>query len=289
MTHCEMIQAEEIQVIVGDSARDGPGGKQYCGLWSLTSKHFPFGAFKNSAAGLITDELRRKGGDIFEQVDESTCVLSREADETYPVDARAVYKVSDPYYVDHTLTFRDRKDTRVPGYGYRESAWCSYMNCPPDPRVRFLSEGQWVAYMSPRHGLQSNIAPAFVPAETLEPFPSENVTRRSFRWSRAPLRFDEPFYYGRLGKMVLIFIFDTPRWLRFYCSPTGGGPSLVLGQFCPAWDFEYVIPPDAYEVDKEFTFRMRLVYKQYVSDDDVLEEFRRTQDELGFEKVGDVT
>ena len=53
MTHCELIQAGEIQAVVGDASRDGFAGQQYCGLWSLTSKHRVFNAFGNSYAGLI--------------------------------------------------------------------------------------------------------------------------------------------------------------------------------------------------------------------------------------------
>ena len=95
----------------------------------------------------------------------------------------------------------------------------------------------------------------------------------------------QPFYYGRLGKMVLLLVFDTPRRLRFYCSPNSGGgsPSLIPGRVCPAWDFEWVIPASEYEVGREYSFRLRLVYKKFVSDDDVLEECRRAQAELGFE------
>jgi len=51
--HCQMIQAGDIQVIVGDASRNGHGGQQYCGVWSLTSRDRLFNAFGNSFAGLI--------------------------------------------------------------------------------------------------------------------------------------------------------------------------------------------------------------------------------------------
>jgi hypothetical protein len=76
--------------------------------------------------------------------------------------------------------------------------------------------------------------------------------------------------------MVLILIFDQPRWLRFFCSPNGGGPSLLPGKSCPAWDFEWVIPAAEYRVGREYRFRVRIVYKRFVSDEDVMEEVRRT-------------
>lgn len=60
MHHCALLQTGEIQAIVGDATRDGVGGPQYCGLWSLTSKHRPFNAFGNSYAVLIPSDIRGK-------------------------------------------------------------------------------------------------------------------------------------------------------------------------------------------------------------------------------------
>ena len=283
MMHCQLLQAGEIQAIVGDASRDGVGGKQYCGLWSLTSKHRQFNAFGNSYAGLLPGELRGKAPTL-EIVDESAAALWRQADDRYPVEARATYQVVPPYYVDHTLSFRDQKDARRAGCDFREVSWCCYTNCPPDPRIHFRSGGEWLRYISPQHGKASNIAPAYVSEDELEIWP-EVEKPRPFHWDRFERRFDQPFYYGRLGDMVLILIFDTPRWLRFFCSPSGGGASLLSGQTCPAWDFEWVIPDSAYQVGQDYGLRVRLVYKQFVSDEDVLEECARAREELNFEPV----
>ena len=104
-----MIQAGEIQGIVGDGSRDGVGGRQYCGLWSLTSKHRQFNAFGNSYAGLLPGELRGKPHAL-RVVDERTVELSRAADQTYPSDCVAAYQVNEPHYIDHSLTIVDRSD-----------------------------------------------------------------------------------------------------------------------------------------------------------------------------------
>ena len=283
MTHCQLIQAGEIQAVVGDASRDGMGGTQYCGLWSLTSNHRQFNAFGNSYAGLLPGELRGKSPAL-ECVDASTCALMRKADDRRPVDVRATYRVVAPYYVDHVLTFCDRKDIRGRGCGFREVSWCCYINCPEDPRIHFLSGGEWMRYISPEHGVGSNIAPGYILEEELEAWPDVQG-RRPFHWDRMDRRFDEPFYYGRLGDMVMILIFDTPRWLRFFCSPSGGGRSLLPGQTCPAWDFEWVVPESSYRVNREYQLRVRLVYKRFVSDEDVVREVRRAQEELAFEGV----
>ncbi len=282
MLHCQMLQAGEIQVIVGDASRDGSGGRQYCGLWSLTSKHRVFNAFGNSYAGLLPGEIRGQAP-VLECVDDTTCALVRKADEHRPVDVRATYQVVEPYYVDHALTFCDRQDVRGAGCMFREVSWCCYMNSPEDPRIHFLSNGEWFRYISPKHGVGSNIAPAYVPDDELEVRPQVDG-ETPFHWDRIQRRFDEPFYYGRLGQMVLILIFDHPRWLRFFCSPTGGGGSLIPGKSCPAWDFEWLIPELTYELNREYNLRTRLVYKRYVSDDDVLEEVQKAQEALGYQK-----
>jgi hypothetical protein len=293
MHHCALLQTGEIQAIVGDATRDGVGGPQYCGLWSLTSKHRPFNAFGNSYAGLIPSDIRGKSPTL-EITGEHRCVLAHRPDDAYPVEARAEYQVRSPYYVDHTLTFTDRKDIRrmawLAGCSYREVAWCSYLNCPEDLHLHFISGGKWVVYMSPEHGTGSNIAPAYVPERELEVWPARIQTKdvpflQPFYRDRIKERFDEPFYYGRLGSMALILVFDDPRRLRFFCSPSGGGISLLPGMTCPAWDFMWVIPESEYRVGKKYRFRLRLIYKPFVSEDDVLDECRNAQAELGFETV----
>jgi len=251
-----------------------------------------FNAFGNSYAGLISGEIRGKSPTL-EIANEKTCVLSRTADEAHPVDVRADYEVTAPYYVDHTLTFVDKQDVRRKGCDFREVSWCCYMNCPQDPRLHFLSGGEWHRYISPSHGVASNIAPSYIPDVGLEDWPIKSDRReqrlddRPFHWDRYDRRFDEPFYFGRLGNMMMLLIFDRPRWLRFFCSPTGGGSSLIPGQACPAWDFEWVIPEPHYQVGREYSFNVRLVYKPFISEDDVLEEYYKSQTELGFERISD--
>jgi len=283
MTHCELMQVGDIQAVVGDASRDGVGGTQYCGVWSLTTKRRVFNAFGNSYAGLIPGDIRGKAPRL-EVRSDSCCALVRKADDTYPVDVCATYELVAPHYIDHTLRFTDRRDVRGPGCSFREVSWCCYMNCPEDSRINFLVGGKWFSYISPEHGVGSNIAPAYLPDRALEVWPKVEG-RRSFHWDRIRERFDQPFYYGLLGDHALMLLFDTPRWLRFFCSPSGGGGSLRARETCPAWDFEWVIPASDYKVGREYALRVRLVYKPFVSQDDVLAEYEKAVAELGFETV----
>lgn len=285
MTHCELFQTEEIQVIVGDASRNGIGGQQYCGIWSLTSKKRQFNAFGNSYAGLIPGEIRGKSP-VLKYINASTVTLSRKADKCYPVDVVAEYQIKAPYYIDHKITFQDKEDMRVKGCDFRDTSWCCYMNCPEDPRLHFLSNKKWCKFISPKHGVQSSIAPSYIPHENLEIWPEIGLDeKRPFSWDWAKCTFDSPFYYGRLDNMMLLLIFDTPQWIRFFCSPSGGSKSIIKGKSCPAWDFKWVIPNNDYEINKEHSFRMRMVYKEFVSDDDVLMEYKKARDELHFELI----
>jgi len=281
MTHCELMQAGDIQVIVGDASRNGVGGTQYCGVWSLTSNRRVFNAFGNSYAGLIPGLIRGKDPRL-DVRSRACCALMRKADDAYPVDVHATYEVVAPCYVDHTLRFTDWRDMRGTDCDFREASWCCYMNCPEDSRINFLSGGQWFRYISPQHGVGSNIAPAYVPDHELEVWPKLEG-QRPFHWDRIQQRFDRPFYYGRLGDHALILMFDTPQWLRFFCSPSGGGESLRAGETCPAWDFEWLIPRAVYRVGRQYELRVRMAYKPFVSDEDVVAEYEKAVEELRFE------
>jgi hypothetical protein len=51
--HCTLLSTENLQVIIGDAARNGVGRQQYCGLWSLTERTWPFNIFGGTYAWLI--------------------------------------------------------------------------------------------------------------------------------------------------------------------------------------------------------------------------------------------
>ncbi len=277
--HCQFLRVGEIEAVIGD----GAGFRTRPGVWSLSSIHRPFNIFKTMGSGLLCGEFRGKPNTRLDYVDDTTCALIHEPTEKRPVYARATYRLVSPYYLDHELTFRDLERYLTLDWGYRDVVWCCYMNSPDDLRIHFLSKGEWVRYVPPEHGVKAYIPPSYVPEERLETWPDTDDP--CFWWERSGLTFDEPFYYGRTGDMVMILIFDKPEHIRFFLSPSGGGQSLIPGLTSTAWDFEWIIPKEEYEANREYTFRLRLVYKKYEGDEDVLREVRKAQDELGFEKV----
>jgi hypothetical protein len=285
--HCQLIRAGEIEAIVGD----GAGNRVRPGLWSMSSLKHHFSIFKNMSSGMLSGEFRSKENTILEYIDDSTSVLKREPTENYPVRARLLFRARSPYYIDTELTVLDKMDLIAahPAEGNeRQVAYNCYMNSPDDTRIHFLSGGQWERWVPEVHaGPGSSIAPSYIPDSELEIWPDSDDPR--FHWyKRYEKKFDEPFYYGRLGKMVLILIFDKPRWIRFYLSPSGGGDSFIPGKQSPAWDFEWLIPRKEYQANREYVFRTCLVYKEFESDADVVREVRKVQRELNYETVEDL-
>ena len=278
--HCQFLRAGEIEVVIGD----GSGHRRRPGVWSLSSIHRHFNIFKNMGSGLLCGEFRGRASTLLEYVDDTTCAIKVASGKDRAVRARAIYRAVSPYYIDHELTFRDTED-RLAGkpWNFRSVGYCCYTNSPDDLRIHYLSDGEWVRYAPPGHGAPgSAIAPGYVGENQLEVWPE--LDDPPFWWKeRYPKRFDEPFYYGRFEDMVMILIFDKSEWIRFFLSPSGGGKSLIPGLTSTAWDFEWIIPKAEYQANREYNFRLRLVYKKYISDEDVLLEVRKAQKELGFE------
>jgi len=104
------------------------------------------------------------------------------------------------------------------------------------------------------------------------------VGERDALWrDESPLRYSEPFFYGRFRNMVLIYIFKSQSIVRFTTSPSGGGLNDDQKAMNPAWDFQLLIPN--YEVNREYGVDVRLVYKPWIDRADALNEARMYLDE----------
>lgn len=277
MDHCCLIQGGDLQAIVGDTSRDGAGGPKYCGLWSLTHRDYVFNAFGNSYCGLSSRDQRVGGCTLIQESDTAASLTSKNVGPS-KVDMTVRYEVAEPNAIDLTasMNFHSAQGDN----NHRAISFYNFMNSPAEPKIRFRSNDRWMSYMSPAHGVGSNIAPAYVREEHLEEMPPQY--ERGYHEDRLLVGFDEPFFYGRLGPMMFLLIFAQPKWTRFLMSPSGGGPSLIPGRSSPAWSFQWVIPPVAFGPGLDYVFRSRLIYKPFVSDDEVIELARRTQAQLSY-------
>ncbi len=179
---------------------------------------------------------------------------------------------AEPHCID--MRFRCIPRRAVFEGGFMGVFWASYINGPENKSIYFLREGStledpsWVQFLTQEHGRDSTVLPAG--DATAFAYPDGGGTLFN---SLSPLRFADPFFYGRTGDDVLIFIFDPNPYIRFAHSPSGGGRSADETDTNPAWDFQLIVPD--YKVGKEYGLSMRLVYKPWQGRDDVLNEVRR--------------
>jgi hypothetical protein len=208
----------------------------------------------------------------FRRLSETKAELRQPATPVYGVESRTVFELREPYYLD----MRYRAIPRRADYtgGFLGIFWASYINGPEDKSIYFLQSGsslakpQWIQFATQSHGRESTVLPAGT--SPAEPAVAENPPALFRNFSL--LRYAEPFYYGRFGDMVLIYIFRPNPYLRFAHSPSGGGRSASGDDTNPAWDFQLVIPSP--QAGKEYELEMRAVYKPWAGRADVLREVR---------------
>ena len=160
-------------------------------------------------------------------------------------------------------------------HGYIGLFWASYINAPDDKSIYFRSAGTWQQLCSQRHNDESTVRHK---DDQVELKFSEGWGEALFR-NLSPLRYDEPFYYGLFRNHIAILMFDRTEGIRFTHSPSGGGLNKEQQTTNPAWDFQYLLPK--YEVNKEYTFRCRLVYRERCGRAEVLKEVENWRKGLG--------
>lgn len=177
------------------------------------------------------------------------------------------FTLVDPHYIDIEFSFIVHSKEFF-NHGYTGIFWASYINAPPDKNIyfwgknKFADEMEWISAYSKRHGSQSSHK--WIDDKMNTYFASNfNVTLANhfsdfvFQW---------PVYFGSYHNMAFAYFFENAEGIRFAQSPTGGGPTN------PAWDFQYIIEQP--KVGHQYSFKCRLLYKPYVSGEDILQEYR---------------
>jgi hypothetical protein len=208
----------------------------------------------------------------FRQLGPTTAELHQAATPVFGVESHTRFELREPYYLDVTCTLQPRRR----GYagGVLGVFWASYLHGPHDKSIYFLEGNsnldapRWVQFASQVHGRDATVRRQ---DDTFEP-PWEPDPRALYR-NYSPLRYSEPFFYGRLGDKVLIYIFRPSPYLRFAHSPSGGSRHPSGEDANPAWDFQLVMPEA--EAVKGMHLSMRLVYKPWAGRADVLREVRQ--------------
>jgi hypothetical protein len=200
-------------------------------------------------------------------------VLYQEATPISGVESLTTFTVNGPDYIDVQFECILHNDQFFK-HGYAGLFWASYIHKPEDKRIYFLGteEGQqdivWIEAYSEKHGTMSTHR-SLKDKNNFYFAKNFNATLASHN---STYRYTFPFYYGRFGNMALAFLFESREIIRFSQSPTGGG------QDSPAWDFQYIIPSPRY--GKKYSFRARMVYKPFISDQDIKSEYEKWKGSL---------
>ncbi|MBN2329763.1 MAG: hypothetical protein JXR73_21660 [Candidatus Omnitrophica bacterium] len=278
-----LLQASEIQCLIGNNAPKDEHQVGYNGLFRLTSIHQPKSIFVPSYAGLNLEHYfdgssrgedrevlfePRRAPMTFRKTGEHSAELHQPPTPVWQVESTTVFRLSDPYYIDVTVHCIPRKD-HFQG-GALGLFWASYINSPLNKSVYFLrpnGDNQvWQQFCTQFHDHDSTIKHINDSFEWV--FDPQAPTRLFTEIS--PIRFSEPFFYGRFENMVFIVMFEKPDGIRFSHSPSGGGLNEKKDDTCPAWDFQWIIPDPI--VGKEYEMKYRAVHKKWAGREDVLNE-----------------
>lgn len=282
-------KVSQLECTIGNNAGMGEHRAGYNGVFALRAPGESASPFVPLYAGLNLEhffDARPRHPDpkvffeprhapmTFRCIDERTAELHQPATPYYGVESWTRFELEEPYYID--IAFRCIPKRDVFEGGFFGVFWASYINAPLDRSTYFLSGGatlakpRWVQFCTQQHGRDSTVVHESVKNDLL--LPEEPTTLFN---SLSPLRYSEPFFYGRWRDKVLIFIFQPDARIRFAHSPSGGGDTETGDDTNPAWDFQLVVP--GYEIGKEYTLRGRLVYKPWVDRSDVLAEVAKYQ------------
>ncbi len=269
----QFVRCGDLSVLFGDGTPHGMGGPGYCGIWSLGSVHDSHNGFVNSLAGFLFNSHRKQPVGL-RRTGQHQVLYRFRGKALY---TQSLFTVREPHYVDCTTTVVPQRRVAGP---YLQQSWASYINSPLSGDIHFLHERKWVRAHSPAHGVDATYAPSSLtdPEDDLRHLSPEE-RKSSFVHAYSQQRFDEPFYYGRVRRMAMAFFFDTYENIRFTISPTGGGVSILPDKTSPAWDWLWLIPHP--KVGKGYSLRVRMIYRYFVSREDIVEEFNRWRSTLG--------
>jgi len=282
----DTFSVSRLTCVIGNNLGNNPHRHRYNGIFSMTSPDEAESPFVPSYAGVNLEHYfdarpRPEDGKIFfeprevpmtlTKLSKTSCELHQAATPTYKVESWTTFTLADPYYVD--MTFKCVPREAVFEGGYMGVFWASYINGPADKSMYFLRAGstleapKWAQFCTQVHGRDSTVLQASDTANLPMPPASDTLYQ-----SLSPIRFSEPFFYGRFKDMVLIYMWKPNPYLRLAHSPSGGGENAAKDDTCPAWDFQLVVP--GYEVGKEYEMQMRIAYKPWIDRADVLREVK---------------
>ncbi len=280
----------DLEAIIGDNAADEKLGHRagYNGLWSLKHRSGSRSIFVPGIAGLNHEHIVSGEGEdkrevffeprtspmSFKKISDSIAELHQPPTATFHLESWTRFELKEPHYID--MTYRCRATQHVFRYGYIGLFWASYINAPNDKSIYFPGGDKgrpdrdlWSQLCSPSHNTNSTVKARDDAFKMTFAKDSPNALYKNF----SPLVYDQPLYYGNFEDHVFALMFEKSEGIRFTHSPSGGGGNKERRTTNPAWDVQYIIPE--YEVGIDYGFRVRAVFREKCSRDELLEEYRQ--------------
>lgn len=285
MTHAT-IRLGDLTAIIGDNSAAYGHRAGYNGLWSLKHRTEPTDLFVPTVAGLNLEHIfdadkqdSDNGSKIFFEPRDAPMTFHKLSDveaelhqpptPTFHLESWTRFKLVAPHYVD--FHFRCMARQHAFTHGYIGLFWASYIHAPDDKSMYFRSGRLWQQLCTQRHDDESTVRHR---DDKIELRFSPGLRDALYR-NLSPLRFDEPLFYGLFRRHVLAILFDRTAGIRLTHSPSGGGVNTEAQTTNPAWDFQFLLP--RYEVNTEYSFRTRLVYREQCQRKEILREYEDWQ------------
>lgn len=277
-----ILKEGDLEAAVIDNSESGSHRFGYNGLASLTHKECSESPFVPNYAGVnfefLFDGTRHNMEPRWRKEENETLIAtpsevkisgpnraSVHLPETvdWGIESWVAYQLVAPHYVDISIRIQPRKDTFQ--HGYIGAFFASYIHGPEQKEVRLWGkrkpdpESRWVEGDLPEGDVWNSYR--FLnelPGLTRDPF---------FFGGTSDLMFEKPVMYGRFRNMALVFMFDRGEGIRLAYRRDGAGEKN------PAWDFGILIPD--HKIRRIYSRQVRLVYKPFISEDDLMEEYEQ--------------
>ena len=192
------------------------------------------------------------------------------------------YALSDDNAID--LEFKVTPTADHFGQGFVAMMWASYMNHTRDRAIHFYGmnagEEGWVTF---GEDTEDGFETGTVACHGVPRLPYEEGADTLNLTENPAKTFLLPFYYGLVDgdgdyateddTMAYIMMFDERESVRFAMWNFISNAAGDADTHSPAWDWQFVVRNP--EVGKTYGYRARLVYKPFVSAEDVREEYLR--------------
>lgn len=208
-----------------------------------------------------------------ERLSDTKVILHQPETSFSHVESWTIFQMVDPNYIDVDFRFVIHNEAMY-NHRYIGLFWASYINYPEYIGINFKGKNKYSKYKSNWQYVYSEHhnenATHISDKDTFKPYmvPDFDV---GLTVEISDYVYTEPYYYGRFHNMVLAYLFKEPKegFIRFAKSPDSGAP----GRAKPAWDFYYLLPD--FEVGKEYSLKLRVVYKTWAGQKNIDEEYRK--------------